>query len=306
MFFILVDSYSKFVDVVPMTNATTHDVISTLLRNFALFGLREHVVSDNGSQFTSQEFSKFLCLNDVLHTRTAPGHPATNGLAEQYVGHFKSQMKLLSTEDSLQTALYRFLLTYQTTPNASGKSPAELLFNCQPRTRFDLLRPSALQQELRTYDRATDQEPSFSAGDSVYALNFGRHGAKWLPGLVVSVLRPMNYQIQVDDAIWKRHRNQLRSRTVATSILPDLKPPDVVVPTTTTTPYVAVPVAADSATPSSTIPIRQPATQPQPVLESTYALPASSTSGSNSNAEVTQSAHDRPRRNIKKPERFRD
>ena len=306
MFFVLVDSYSKFVDVVPMTNATTHDVISTLRQNFALFGLPEHIVSDNGSQFTSQEFSKFLRLNGVLHTRTAPGHPATNGLAERYVGHFKSKMKLLSTEDSLQTALYRFLLTYRTTPNASGKSPAELLFNRQPRTRFDLLRPSALQQELRAYDRATDQEPSFSAGDSVYALNFGRHGAKWLPGLVVSVLSPMNYKIQVDDAIWKRHRNQLRSRTVPTSMLPDLKPPDVAVPTTTTTPYVNVPVIADSATPSSTIPVRQPATQPQPVLESTTALPASSTSGSDSNAEVTQSAHDRPRRNIKKPERFRD
>ena len=34
------------------------------------------------------EFQTFLRENDILHTLTAPGHPATNGLAERYVGEF--------------------------------------------------------------------------------------------------------------------------------------------------------------------------------------------------------------------------
>ena len=48
---------------------------------FSFFGLPEHIVTDNGSQFTSEEFKTFLSKNDILHTTTAPGHPATNGLA---------------------------------------------------------------------------------------------------------------------------------------------------------------------------------------------------------------------------------
>ena len=101
-------------------------------------------MTDNGSQFISSEFADFLKQNGVLHTLTSPGHPATNGLAERYVGHFKSKMKSLRTDDDLHTALCRFLFTYRSTPTASGKSPAELLYNRQPRTRFDLLKPYQL------------------------------------------------------------------------------------------------------------------------------------------------------------------
>ena len=40
----------------------------------------------------SDEFQKFLRENDILDTLTAPGHPATNGLAERYVGEFKKKL----------------------------------------------------------------------------------------------------------------------------------------------------------------------------------------------------------------------
>ena len=89
MFLVLVDSFSKFIDVVPMSTATTTNVIGVLRANFAIFGLPEHIVTDNGTQFTSGEFNEFLKANGVLHTLTAPGHPATNGLAERYVGAFQ-------------------------------------------------------------------------------------------------------------------------------------------------------------------------------------------------------------------------
>ena len=45
-------------------------------------------LTDKGTQFTSDEFKKFLRENDILHTLTAPGHPAANRLAESYVGEF--------------------------------------------------------------------------------------------------------------------------------------------------------------------------------------------------------------------------
>ena len=50
-------------------------------------------MTDNGPQFTSDEFSHFLKQNGVKHIRCSPYHPASNGLAERFVRTFKQAMK---------------------------------------------------------------------------------------------------------------------------------------------------------------------------------------------------------------------
>ena len=130
MYLVIVDAYSKFVEVVPMGQATTTNTMAALRRVFSYFGLPEHLVTDNGSQFTSTEFQKFLKENGIEHTLTAPGHPATKGLAERYVGQFKDKLnKIGDTGETVQTKLDRFLLTHRATPASLGKSPSELLMN---------------------------------------------------------------------------------------------------------------------------------------------------------------------------------
>ena len=134
MFLVVVDAYSKYLEIVPMYNATSTTTITALRHIFSNFGLPEHIVSDNGSQFTSEEFQEFLNDNNIQHTTTARGHPATNGLAERYVGNFKDKLKKMGDSgEPLQTKLDRFLLTYRATPTGLGKSPSELLMNMQPR-----------------------------------------------------------------------------------------------------------------------------------------------------------------------------
>ena len=143
MFLVVVDAYSKYLDVVPMDHATSATTIKALPHIFSIFGLPEHIVTDNGNQFSSQEFKNWLTQNDILHTLTAPGHPATNGLAERYVGLFKSKMKEFGqTGESIQERIDRFLLAYRTTPLSIGRSPSKLLTNRQPRIRYNELRES--------------------------------------------------------------------------------------------------------------------------------------------------------------------
>ena len=91
---------------------------------------------DNGTQFTSQEFTEFLKLDGIQHYKSAPYHPTINGEAERYVQTFKQAMR--ADPGTLSTKLMRFLLAYQTTPNATtGISPAALLFG---RTLRNLLK----------------------------------------------------------------------------------------------------------------------------------------------------------------------
>ena len=217
MFLVVVDSYSKFLEIIPMSHATSTTTINALRHLFSLFGIPEHLVSDNGSQFTSAEFKEFLTKNGIIHTLTAPGHPATNGLAERYVGLFKNKMaEFGSTGETIQQRLDRFLLSYRTTPTSNGRSPSELLMNRQPRIRFNALRSSSTKQQVKVFEDSL-QTPTFSPGNAVFALNFGR-GPRWVPAMIIHVHSPYSYDVQVDgEVIWKRHRDQLRPRTVTTS-----------------------------------------------------------------------------------------
>ena len=99
-----------------MGQATTTNTIAFLRRVFSYFGLPEHLVTNNGSQFTSAEFQKFLKENDMERTLTAPGHPATNGIAENSKINYVN--KIGGRGESVHTKLGRFLLTHRTTPTS--------------------------------------------------------------------------------------------------------------------------------------------------------------------------------------------
>ena len=111
MFLVVVDSHSKWLEVIPMTSATTGKTLEVLGVLFAAHGLPEQLVSDNGPQFSSAEFETCMKANGIKHIRSAPGHPATNGEAERFVQTFKRALKTGKKDGgSLQARLSRFCL----------------------------------------------------------------------------------------------------------------------------------------------------------------------------------------------------
>ena len=142
MFLIVVDAYSKWLEVVPMSSATTNTTIERLRTIFATHGLPRVLVTDNGAQFTSSEFRAFTQGNGIKHVYSSPYHPATNGLAERAVQSFKEHMKRLPT-GTIPEKLARFLFWYRLTPHSTtGVPPAELLLGRRPRSKLDLLKPN--------------------------------------------------------------------------------------------------------------------------------------------------------------------
>ena len=124
MFLVIVDSHSKWLEVRIVQSVTSSSTIQELRSVFATHGLPEIIVSDNGTAFTSSEFQEFTSKNGIRHIKTAPYHPASNGLAERAVQTFKEGLKKL-TEGSVETKLSRFLFQYRLTPHSiTGKSPA--------------------------------------------------------------------------------------------------------------------------------------------------------------------------------------
>ena len=84
-FLLLVDAHSKWIEVRPVNNATSTITIDQLRSIFATHGLPEMLVTDNGTVFTSDEFNRFTKQNGIRHVRSAPYHPASNGLVERAV-----------------------------------------------------------------------------------------------------------------------------------------------------------------------------------------------------------------------------
>ena len=73
MYLIVVDSYSKWPEVIRMSSSTsTSETTKVLLSLFSRHGLPDKLVSDNGPQFTSDEFKEFMTNCGILHVKTAP------------------------------------------------------------------------------------------------------------------------------------------------------------------------------------------------------------------------------------------
>ncbi|XP_052754781.1 uncharacterized protein K02A2.6-like [Galleria mellonella] len=129
-FLIVVDAYTKWLEVIPTTSITTTATIKILKNLFTTFGLPITIVSDNGRQFRSEEMMTFLKENGIQSKFTAPFHPSTNGQAERYVQTFKNKIKsMIHEKGTLMEKLSRFLMMYRKTPNnTTGLSPAEMMF----------------------------------------------------------------------------------------------------------------------------------------------------------------------------------
>lgn len=149
---IVVDSFSKWLEVFIMKATTSAKTIERLRSLFASFGLPQELVSDNAPNFTSTEFKEFLRNNGVKFTLSPPYHPASNGAAERCVQEVKKNLKRQvlaegSTAVSLQHKLDNFLFVYRNTPSTvTGLSPAELFLQWKPRTKLALLKPNLMSQ----------------------------------------------------------------------------------------------------------------------------------------------------------------
>ena len=156
MVLVMIDSFSKKIWTALMNTDTT--TTKTLAILFGWFcdetGIPTTLVSDNGPQFTSKEFSDKMVKWGVKHLLTPSYHPASNGLAERAVGLVKDRLKKMdcpATPVELYVGLKYICRIHGLTPHSStGKCPYELVKEGPVPSMFPCLTASNSQRRETT------------------------------------------------------------------------------------------------------------------------------------------------------------
>ena len=124
--------YSWYVEIVHMPSTTARATVEKFKNICARWGIPERVTSDNGPQFSADEFRKFAESYGIELTPSSPGFPQSNGQAESGVQVAKRILR--NPDPSLA------LMTYRKTPiSATGLSPSELMIGRRIGTTLPML-----------------------------------------------------------------------------------------------------------------------------------------------------------------------
>ena len=221
MFLVVVDAFSKWVDIYPTTAATTLVTLDRLRSCFATWGLPRVLCSDNAACFTCPAFEQFCVANGIEHVTSPPLSPKSNGLAERYVQSFKHKYRC--SQGSVSARVAEFLFMYRNTPHSTtGRTPAELFLGRPMRHHLDLLRPDlpqaveTRQRRQKGYADRRAQNRDIAVGDAVWVSAVDRlrggEDKHWLPGTVLDVVS-VKVTVQLSDGrVVCRHRDQVRRR----------------------------------------------------------------------------------------------
>ena len=147
-FMVTVDYYSRFWEIDELNTTTSQAVIRKLSTHFARYGIPEILISDNGSQYTSQEFQEFCQSWDFQHITSSPGYSQSNGLAEKTV---QTAKRILEKSKESNSNPLIAILEYRSTPVDNLASPAQLLMGRQLRstlpTTHDQLEPKTVEPQ---------------------------------------------------------------------------------------------------------------------------------------------------------------
>ena len=142
---VVCDYATRYPEAVPMRHIDAASVADELIKIFSRVGVPQEILTDQGSNFTSQLLAELYRMLHVKPIRTTPYHPQTDGLVERFNQTLKLMLRKTTAKEGKDwDRLLPFLLfAYREVPQAStGFSPFELLYGHQVRGPLDILSES--------------------------------------------------------------------------------------------------------------------------------------------------------------------
>lgn len=223
-YFVIVDYYSKWLEVIPIRSTNSTTLIDCCKEIFARFGIPDELIADN-MPFESYEFKQFSVEYKFKIITSSPYYPRSNGLAEKFVGIAKKMIKKSSRE---KKDLQLFLLNYRNTPVLNSKySPAQLLMSKVLNTKLPIkkiiLEPRVVnakeevkKERLRAktyYDRTAKERKDFKVNEQVLVKDITKK--EWVKGVIIKKLEvPRSYLVEINKVRYRRNAYHLKKITV--------------------------------------------------------------------------------------------
>ena len=236
MWLLLVDSYSKWPEIIQMNANTTSSATIRAFRSiFSRTGIPICLVTDNGPQFVSDETKEYLKSCGIKHVTVPTYSPKSNGICERLVQSFKTGLrKMYESCKDVSKNLYDFLLTYRNTPHSTtGQTPAVLAFNRTLRSKLHRIQPAdrMRKQELQSekLQDVIDEHPKtreFRENQLVFVKMDDK--SHWQQARVIRRCgdNSNNYEIQHEDRLVKKHADVIKPRytpviSMKRTVIPD-------------------------------------------------------------------------------------
>ncbi|XP_050703984.1 uncharacterized protein LOC126989430 isoform X2 [Eriocheir sinensis] len=156
----LIDFATGFPEAVPRKEVTFISVAEALLEIFSRVGIPREILSDRGTQFTSQMMSELHRLIGVKPLFTTPYHPSGNGRIERFHSTLKASLRKLCSDKPREWHRYlpAVLFALREMPSdRTGFSAFELLYGRTVRGPLSILRDLWEDNKLTTDDRSCYQ-----------------------------------------------------------------------------------------------------------------------------------------------------
>ncbi|GBM17882.1 Transposon Tf2-9 polyprotein, partial [Araneus ventricosus] len=226
----IIDHYSRYLEAYPLQNITSRTIINCLNKYFANFGLPKFLITDNATNFISNEMVEFLDRLNIQHRKSSIYYPMANGLLERAHRTMKESLASMC-ESTFQWSekLLFFKLYYNNSIHSVTKfAPAEIFFGRKQNLPLDsFFEPVTVENESKYLKNirnnmcsirnefAKNEEqyfknnaphikgrkvPNFNLGDKVFVKNFSHPHVfqeKYKgPFEIIKILRNNNYVIK--------------------------------------------------------------------------------------------------------------
>ena len=134
----MIDKFTRFCLLIPIADIKTITIIKAFQQWINLFGSPQNLLSDNGTQFTSELFKAYNSTYNIKQRFSTPYYPECNGQVERLHRWIKERLVLISIDaglnfidgdDNWDDYIGIIQHSYNSTPNTMTKmSPNKIIF----------------------------------------------------------------------------------------------------------------------------------------------------------------------------------
>ncbi|UYV80156.1 hypothetical protein LAZ67_18001842, partial [Cordylochernes scorpioides] len=161
---VFVDHATRYLWAYPTIKNTAQAVTQCLDKIIKSVNSINTILTDNGKNFISKEFNKFLSLQGIKHTYTSPYHPQCNGICEKLNDTIMTKLRIAVLEKprcKWSTLLPQVVKNYNSTPHdVTGFSPLFLMYGIGNVPEFADQTPITIEEARKKASLRTEQSRS--------------------------------------------------------------------------------------------------------------------------------------------------